>query len=242
MRPAPHAFGYGTTLAWLDLAELDQVFRGRWLWSTRRPAPVRFRRADYFGDPDVPLEQAVRDRVQSETGLRPVGPIRLLTQLRCFGHGFNPVSFYYCYDAADARVEAIVAEVTNTPWNERHTYVLLPGEAPARGSPMRFRLDKEFHVSPFMPMDIQYEWRFTPPGEALAVHMESRRNGEKLFDATLLLKREEITGASLARALARQPFASLQVLARIHWQALQLWAKRIPFFAHPAKRVEGEPA
>jgi DUF1365 family protein len=123
--PAPHAFGYRTTLLWLDLAELDVVFRGRWLWSARRPALARFRRSDYLGGNDgQPLDAAVRERVAAETGRRPTGPIRLLTQLRMLGLAFNPVSFYYCYDAADTQVEAIVAEITNTPWKERHAYVL----------------------------------------------------------------------------------------------------------------------
>ena len=122
--PVPHAFSYGITLLWLDLAELDDVFRGRWLWSVRRPALARFRREDYLGGDGQPLDVAVRDRVARETGRRPKGPIRLLTQIRMLGFCFNPVSFYYCYDEHDTRVEAIVAEITNTPWNERHAYVL----------------------------------------------------------------------------------------------------------------------
>lgn len=231
--PVPHAFRYRVTLAWLDLAELETVFRRRWFWSARRPALAWFRRADYLGDPAVPLDAAVRERVERETGVRPVGPVRLLTQLRTFGHCFNPVSFYYCYDASDRRVEAIVAEITNTPWNERHAYVLRPKEHLEPDSPLRFRLSKSFHVSPFMPMDIDYGWHFKPPGETLAVHMENRREGRRLFDATLVLKREEITGASLASALARQPFASLVVLGRIHWQALRLLMKGAPFHSHP---------
>jgi DUF1365 family protein len=235
--PVAHAFRYRMTLAWLDLAELDSVFRGRWFWSGHRRALAWFRRADYLGDPAVPLDVAVRDRVERDTGRRPVGPVRLLTQLRTFGHCFNPVSFYYCYDADGRRVEAIVAEITNTPWNERHAYVLCPPGHLERDSTLRVRLAKEFHVSPFMPMDIGYDWRFTPPGKTLAVHMENRRAGQRLFSATLVLKREEISGMSLARALARQPFASLVVLGRIYWQAFRLFAKGAPFHAHPNARI-----
>jgi len=231
--PVPHAFSYGTTLFWLDLAELDQVFRGRWLWSARRPAPARFRRADYLGDDDQPLDTAVRERVAAETGRRPKGPIRLLTQLRMLGFSFNPVSFYYCYDAEDTRVEAIVAEITNTPWNERHAYVLRA----APDAPMRFGLSKVFHVSPFMPMDMEYEWRFSAPDDRLAVHMANLRDGRRVFDATLMLRRREISGASLATTLLRQPAAPLAVVGRIYWQALRLWAKRVPFHDHPAKRA-----
>ena len=240
--PRPHAFTYRVCLAWLDLAELDEVFRGRWLWSTRRPALAWLRRADYLGDPAVPLEQAVRERVERETGRRPAGPIRLLTHLRTFGHCFNPVSFYYCYDAAGEHVETILAEITNTPWNERHAYVL-PASRSAGGSgrALRFRFGKSFHVSPFMPMELDYDWRFTPPGARLAVHMQNRRAGATLFDATLALERREITGANLAGALARHPFATLQVAGAIYWQALRLWLKRVPFHSHPAKRIAGRP-
>jgi hypothetical protein len=236
--PVPHAFSYSLTLCWLDLAELDAVFRGRWLWSVRRPAPVRFRRADYFGDPGIPLDSAVRDRVAQETGHRPVGPIRMLANLRSFGVCFNPVSFYYCYDAEDTRVEAIVAEITNTPWNERHAYVLSRPDAPATGRHLlRFNLAKDFHVSPFMPMDMDYDWRFTPPGATLGVHMVNRRSGRRVFDAVLALRRQEITGASLASALLRQPCGSMSALLRIYWQALRLWSKRTPFHVHPASRA-----
>lgn len=234
--PAWHAFRYRVTLCWIDLSELDRVFRGRWLWSTRRPALAWLRRADYLGDPGVPLDGAVRDLVERQTGTRPAGPIRLLTQLRTFGFCFNPVSFYYCYDAAGERVETVVAEITNTPWNERHSYVMRRSAREGAGA-MRFRLDKEFHVSPFMPMDIEYDWSFGEPGKSLAVRMENRRTGWLMFDASLVLRRREMTGTALAGMLARQPFAALQVLARIYWHALRLWLKRTPFHAHPAKRA-----
>jgi DUF1365 family protein len=229
--PVAHAFRYRVTFCWLDLAELDTVFRGRWLWSTRRPALAWLRRADYLGDPQLPLDQAVRDLVERRTGLRPTGPIRLLTQLRSFGVCFNPVSFYYCYGTSGTRVETIVAEITNTPWNERHAYVLRGTD-----SALRYRLAKEFHVSPFMPMDLEYDWRFAPPGATLAVRMESRHAGRVVFDASLMLRRREITGSSLANALARQPAAAIQVLGRIYWQALRLWLKRAPFHVHPSKQ------
>jgi DUF1365 family protein len=225
----------------IDLAELDEVFRGRWFWSTRRPSLAWLRRSDYLGDADVPLDQAVRDRVERETGRRPAGPVRLLTHLRTFGYCFNPVSFYYCYDATGTRVETIVAEITNTPWGERHAYVLPTDPGQASGEPMRFRIGKVFHVSPFMPMDLDYDWRFTQPGARLAVHMSNRRAGETLFDATLALERREITGTSLARALVRHPFATLSVVIAIHWQALRLWLKRVPFHVHPSKRIEENP-
>jgi len=215
-------------MAYLDLAELDEVFRGRWLWSARAPALAWFRRADYLGDPSRPLGDEVRERVWRETGARPRGPIRLLTHLRMFGHCFNPVSFYYCFDSRGERVETVVAEITNTPWKERHAYVL-----PVRDGKLHFSFSKSFHVSPFMPMAQQYDWRMTTPGKRLAVHMENHGDAGKMFDATLALERREIGAASLAAALVRHPFLTLRILVAIHWQALLLWAKRVPVHAHP---------
>ncbi len=233
--PRAHTFDYRLYMMYLDLAELPHVFRGRWLWSTRGPALARFDRRDYLGDPGVPLDQAVRDRVQTETGTRPTGAIRLLTHLRYFGHNFNPVSFYYCFNAADTRVETIVAEITNTPWGERHAYVLSESMNSGRAFAKRYRLDKAFHVSPFLPMAMHYDWRFSHPGGQLNVHMENQRNGEKLFDATLTLERQPLTGGALAHALLAFPLVTVKVVAAIYWQALRLWLKRTPLYTHPEK-------
>ena len=225
--PVPHAFRYGLYMLYLDLAELDSVFRGRWLWSARRFAPAWFRRADYLGDPSVPLDAAVRDLAEERSGTRPEGPVRVLTHLRTFGYCFNPVSLYYCFDKDGGEVTHVAAEITNTPWNERHTYVLA-------GRAARFR--KEFHVSPFWDMDHEYRWRLGAPGPRLGVHMENWKDGARVFDATLLLERRPITGGSLARALLRYPFITGRVVAGIYWQALRLRLKGCPSYAHPARR------
>ena len=230
LQPRHHAFRYRLFMLYLDLAELDEVFRGRWLWSAQRPALAWFRREDHFGDPHLPLDTCVRDLVQRETGHRPAGPIRLLTHLRYFGYCFNPISIYYCFAPDSEQVEALVAEVTNTPWGERHCYVL---EAVRPGQPQRFR--KAMHVSPFMPLPLEYVWRSNQPSERLGVHMDVLQDGEKLFDATLGLRRRAISGRALATVLLGFPCMTLVVIAAIYWQALRLWFKQMPFFDHPPK-------
>ncbi|NIM52217.1 MAG: DUF1365 family protein [Gemmatimonadales bacterium] len=234
-RPVAHAFRYRLFMMYLDLDELPELFDGRWLWSARRFAPAWFRRGDYLGDPSVPLATAVRDLAERRTGRRPTGPIRLLTHLRYFGYVMNPVSFYYCFDQEGETVETILAEITNTPWNERHTYVLGPADNLENGRVKRRQIAKAFHVSPFMSMDQWYDWRFSTPGRRLVVHMQNFAEGRKLFDATLALRRRQITGRSLAATLARYPLMTARVVAAIYWQALRLWAKRAPFYVHPAK-------
>jgi DUF1365 family protein len=238
--PAGHAFHYRLALLYLDLDETGTVFAGRWLWSAgRRPGLAHWHRADHYGDPERDLRECIRELVRTRAGIEAAGPIRLLTHPRHFGYGFNPVSFYFCFDAADRDLVAIVAEVDNTPWGERHCYVL-PQHA-NRGTPERlqFLFVKDFHVSPFMPMDMGYDWRFTRPDQALAVHMTSQREGRKAFEATMTLRRKPITGAALAGSLARHPLVTLKVTAAIYWQALRLWLKRVPVYTHPDKTGAG---
>ncbi|MEM1411623.1 MAG: DUF1365 domain-containing protein [Pseudomonadota bacterium] len=234
MNPVAHEFCYRLFMMYLDLAEVDTVFDGRWFWSTKGRALARYRREDHLGNATEDLAGCVRALVHSESGYRPEGPIRLLTHLQYFGYVFNPVSFYYCFDQEDTRVEAIVAEVNNTPWGERHCYVLCD-ESERSGAHQRFTPVKRMHVSPFMQMDVDYDWRFRAPDERLTVHMENARGGEKVFDATLDLERREISAASLAGALASHPFMTGKVIGAIHWQALKLWLKGSPVHVHPDK-------
>ncbi|HQX80905.1 MAG TPA: DUF1365 domain-containing protein [Vicinamibacterales bacterium] len=235
--PKPHEFTYSIFQVYLDLAELDRVFHRRWFWSTRRPALAWFRRADHLGDPAVPLDTAVRDLVEAAGEPRPAGPVRLLTHLRYFGYGMNPVSFYYCFDPGGTCVEAIVAEVNNTPWGERHCYVLT---ARTSGTPGHFALRKAFHVSPFMPMTIDYDWHMTTPGPHLAIHMVNLEAGRRVFDATLSLERRPITGLHLARVLLTYPAMTMQVVVGIYWQAFRLWWKGVPYHPHPRRTTGGD--
>ncbi len=232
--PHPHAFAYRMAQLYLDLDEVEPVFSRRWLWSTTHVNLAQFRRSDYLGPADVPLAEAVRRRVEQAIGQRPLGPIRLLTHLRYAGLAFNPVSFYYCHAEDGRTLVAVLAEITNTPWKERHAYVLPVDGAQRRGRALHWTFAKTFHVSPFMPMDCAYDWRFTVPDDDLRVHMNVMRAGQRAFDATLNLQRRPLTGASLARVLWRYPLMTAQVVGASHWQALRLWLKRNPVHAHPA--------
>jgi DUF1365 family protein len=225
-------------MLYLDLAELPELFDGFRLASARGRALVEFRRSDYLGDPDRPLGEEVRELVAARTGRRPDGPIRLLTSPRSFGHSFNPVSFYVCFEATGERVASVVAEVTNTPWGERHAYVLTPEAGRPGASVIRGRFGKEFHVSPFMGMDHTYAWRMTVPGERLIVHIDSERDGHVEFDATLSLRRLALTPATLRGLLARHPLQSLRVLAAIYANGGRLWLRGVRHFPHP----DGAPA
>jgi hypothetical protein len=223
-------FEHGVALAYVDLDELPGLLDGR--LADPRPGVVRFRRSDYLGDPAVPLADSVRDLVAERTGTRPEGPIRVLTHLRTFGHCFNPVSFYYCFDAAGDRLDAVVAEVTNTPWGERHAYVL-GREGGDDGRVIGGSSDKVLHVSPFMGMDHRYEWRVAAPGDSLSVHIESHRGGRLAFDATLGLRRQALTPRSLAGATARYPLGTARVLALIYAHALVLKLRGVRVHPHP---------
>jgi len=248
--PVEHSFQYRFFLMYLDLGELPGLFDPFPLFSARRAAPARFRREDFMGDPARPLDECAREAVAAATGERPAGPVRLLTGLRYFGHSFNPVSFYYCFDPDGERVEAVVADVQNIPWGERHPYVLARGER--RGTVLSEDLEKSFHVSPLMGMDQTYSFRASEPGESIAVQIESRprahaetaekrrqdvfsrsRQGPKTFDATLNLRRRELSRRTLAGLLARYPAMSLQVVAKIYAQSLRLKLKGAKYHPHP---------
>ena len=231
-RPRSHRFAYSQRLFYLDLDELDGLLDASWLWRRGAFWPVSFLRDDYLGDATVPLKQAVLDRVETRLGQRPKGPVRMLTHLRTFGYAFNPVTFYYCFAPDGVTLEALVAEITNTPWKERHAYVIAADAGGASGS-----FDKAFHVSPFFGMDQSYRWAFTTPAEGLAVTMVNVEDGREVFSASLKMRRRPLTSAALAAVMIQQPLAPLGVVAAIYWQALRLRVKRTPWFDHPSRKA-----
>jgi DUF1365 family protein len=222
-----HEMSHRVALVYLDLGELDSLLDGRLI--AGRPGLVRFRRGDYLGDPHVGLGDAVRMLLERRTGSAPTGPIRLLTHLRTFGHCFNPVSFYYCFTPQD-QLDAVVAEVTSTPWGERHSYVLERG---GEGTVLAGSFAKALHVSPFMGMEQRYTLRAAAPGATLAVHIESHELGTLVFDATLALRRAPLSSRGLASLTARYPVGTLRLLALIYGHALALKLKGVPLHARP---------
>jgi DUF1365 family protein len=234
--PVQNEFSYSIFMLYLDLSELQEVFNGRWLWSTDRFNIASFNRSYHLGDSNIPLEAAVRDLVEQRLGSRPEGPVRMLTQMRYVGYNFNPVSFYYCFNAEDLEVETIIVEIHNTPWGEMHCYVL--GESANRGDRdyKRFEFEKEFHISPFTDMDTWYDWRFGKPGNDILVKMKSFREGTLFFEAGMTLKRYPLTGRNLSSMLIRFPFMTGMIVSAIYWQALRLRVKGSPFYTHPAKQ------
>ena len=239
-RPRPHEFTYNLFMLYLDLSELDEVFRGSWLWSTRRPAVAWFRRSEHMGDPDASLDESVRQFIADQCGVCHEGPIRLLTNLRYFGFQMNPVAFYFCFDEHE-QLQHVVAEVNNTPWGEQHCYLLGPEHfAPEQGRP-RQTLDKDFHVSPFLPMDMHYRWLIAQGNGKLGIGIRNYHEQQHMLSVAMSMERHEISPASLRRVLLRYPWMTMQVFVGIYWQALRLWRKRIPFFPHPDRNRETSP-
>lgn len=228
--PRGHAFRYRIGLLYLDLAELDAVLALSPLAGRSRWAPFAIRETDFlpqYTRSGMPLAEAVRLRVGEALGHAPQGRICLLAQPRSWGLAFNPASFFYCFEA-DGRLAAILCEVSNTPWLERYHYVL-PVDATGES---RHRVAKGFHVSPFLPRDLEYRMRLSAPGEQLRIHMEDWQGDAKLFEAALGLSRIELDRRSLHRHLLAFPAMTAKTVAAIYWQALRLALKRVPIFDH----------
>lgn len=227
--PKSHEFSYRSTLFYIDLDELPGLFDGAKHWSLNGKSLGQFCRADYLGESHDSLITSVRMEVTRQLGFCPQGPIRMLTNLRMWGMCFNPVTLYYVFDLDAETPALILAQVNNTPWNERHCYIV-PCDATTGKAKQAFT--KQFHVSPFNPLDMEYRWISSNPAKNLVVHMENHRADLCHMDATLTLEREEWSATSLQKILWQQPWLTLKIPVAIYWQAFKLLLKRVPLYDH----------
>jgi DUF1365 family protein len=210
---------------WLDLDEISEVekqVRGfsRAFWS-----PLRFKREDYLGDPKLPLKESVLQKMSELAGKELKGQVFLLGQVRTFGLYFSPVNFYYLR-SENGHFSHLLAEVSNTPWDQRHCYLVDLVEQ--KDCP------KMFHVSPFNPMDMQYKWRISQPEKRLKLTLSCYKD-TKHFVASMNLIRQELNSSSLTRVLLSIPSMTLKTVFGIYWQAFKLFLKRLPLYANPTQ-------
>lgn len=229
IKPVLHSFQYKVFMMFIDLAEAESLFKKSWCWSFQKRNLACFLRKDYLGGKDLSLDEAVRKKIEEETGKRSLGRICVLTNFRYFGYINNPITCYYCYDANDS-LEYLVAEVTNTPWGERHAYVIPCNDEQGKIIGM---FSKGHHVSPFMPMEMDYLWSSNAPAHKLNILIDTFHQGQKYFTASLLLTRQEISPANLNKVMLVYPLITVKIVLEIYWQAFLLWIKKVPFYPNP---------
>ncbi|MFQ3338719.1 MAG: DUF1365 family protein [Colwellia sp.] len=245
--PKKHSFDYRLFMLALDLSDVEKSEGSLGVFGFSWYRPLRFVAKDYLkenlkeksknnlaSDPSS-LTGRIRDKVQVLAGHADIKRIVMLVQVRCFGIYFSPANFYFCYDHNDQCTQ-MLAEVSNTPWNERHYYLIdLLNEQLDKTS------KKMFQVSPFMDLAMTYYWQVTPPcsnNDKLLVKIENKvideQNGKmnKLFDASLVMKRKPFTKTSLLRIWCQLPVMTVKVVLSIYWQALKLFVKRVPFIGY----------
>lgn len=228
--PVEHALNYHLFMPCLDLDEIEALQRKVWGFGQKWWHWARFKREDYLGSGD--LKQAVLDKVHQMSGQTIEGSVKAVIHLRYFGIYFSPVNFYYIYDQ-QGEWRYLLAEVSNTPWNERHYYLL---DAQDEST---WKHNKAFHVSPFNPIEQQYQWKIKPLNEKLSVHLECHRE-RKEFDATMKMSKHPFSSKVLLKHLIVTPVMAVKVMTGIYWHALKLWIKGAPFYSHPKYKQSDE--
>lgn len=235
--PKRHQFSYKLFMFCFDLAHINSSFKDLKHVSIEKFSWFSFKRKNYLNESSIPLDEYARQLVMNRYGTYPKGKIYLLTQLSCLGYCFNPISIYFIFDEAHENLEYLILEVTNTPWGERHNYILKHFAKP-KNEIYSYEFQKELHVSPFMSMNYTYQLNLKLKKQKIVLHMANYSEGKKDFDATLTLKAQE--NASMKNVFWHYPLITYKIATAIYWQALKLWIKRVPFHAHPSsnKRTE----
>ena len=214
--PKVHGFDYQVHYFWLDLDELSSIPAKGWLWSKARFAA---------------LTQAVRQKVQELGCTQAVTKVCMMSPLANWGYYFSPLTLYYCFDDKKQLV-ALLAEVSNTPWNERH-YYLVPVDSAGKS---HYQHDKAFHVSPFNPMDMQYHWTVMANSAELQLSITNFKAQQKVFSAWFHLALQSFNLVQLKSLLIRRPWQNVQVMTRIYWHAVKLLLKAVPVYGHPKSK------
>ena len=224
--PIQHAFQYSLFMPAIDLDELETLEKTVWGFGQSWWHWARFKNSDYMSGENIKL--AVQEKVAELTGMQCRGRVLAVCHLRYFGLYFSPVNFYYLYDEK-GEWQYLLAEVSNTPWHERHYYAIANNEYDAQNG---WQHPKAFHVSPFNPMDQVYQWKISAPDTRLKVHLECHQQ-EKHFDATLAMSSVPFTSSELTKLLFVTPIQTVKVMVGIYWHAFKLWRKGAPFYTHP---------
>lgn len=230
--PKKHQFSYNLFMFCFDTGDPSNSFKDIKEVSIEQFNWFSFRRKNYLSHPEIPLDEYAKQLVVAKFNTYPKGKVYLLTQLSCLGYCFNPISLYFIFDETNQQLDYLIIEVSNTPWGEKYNYVLESSGKP-KNEVYYYQFQKEFHVSPFMSMNYEYQFNLKLNKQKITVHMENHIDGKKDFDATLTLKASPQRAISCTKVFRRYPLITYKVVISIYWQALKLWMKGVPFHSHP---------
>lgn len=230
--PKKHQFSYALFMFCFDIGDMSNSLNDIKQVSIEKFNWFSFYRNNYLSAPEIPLDEYARQLIVTKFHTRPTGKIYLLTHLSCIGYCFNPISLYLILDENNQKLDYLIIEVTNTPWGEKHNYVLKSSAKPDH-EVYQYQFQKKLHVSPFMVMDYDYHITLKLNKRKIILHMENHRDGKKEFDATLTLSACSLKGNPVKHVLRRHALSTYKVAMAIYWQAFQLWLKGVPFHSHP---------